>query len=166
MFLLAPAPMLLRLTAGYIITVTTPVRVLSTTAVEAMGLLVILAVIYGGTGRCADPARRWGRGRRGDGPRKRVPSWSEQSASAAGWQSVSGPWSARFFVVEVSPVLPLPTHRPFGRDALTHCWSACHLPELSEKSFPTASNLQPSVCIYHLSGPLSTRETDDGNDCR
>ncbi|NLV05962.1 hypothetical protein GOC83_07425 [Haloarcula rubripromontorii] len=48
MFLLAPAPMLLRLTAGNIITVTTPVRVLSTTAVEAMGLLVILAVIHQG----------------------------------------------------------------------------------------------------------------------
>jgi predicted DNA repair protein MutK len=48
MFLLAPAPMLLRLIAGNIITVTTPVRVLSTTAVEAMGLLVILAVIYRG----------------------------------------------------------------------------------------------------------------------
>ena len=48
MFLLAPAPMLLRLVAGNVLTVTTPVRVLSTTAVEAMGLLVILAVIYRG----------------------------------------------------------------------------------------------------------------------
>ena len=48
MFLLAPAPMLLRLIAGNLLTVATPVRVLSTTAVEAMGLLVILAVIYRG----------------------------------------------------------------------------------------------------------------------
>lgn len=48
MFLLAPAPMLLRLVAGNVLTVATPVRVLSTTAVEAMGLLVILAVIYRG----------------------------------------------------------------------------------------------------------------------
>ena len=48
MFLLAPAPMLLRLLTGNVLTVTTPVRVLSTTAVEAMGLLVILAVIYRG----------------------------------------------------------------------------------------------------------------------
>lgn len=48
MFLLAPAPMLLRLAAGNVLTVATPVRVLSTTAVEAMGLLVILAVIYRG----------------------------------------------------------------------------------------------------------------------
>ena len=48
MFLLAPAPMLLRLVAGNVFSVTTPVRVLSTTAVKAMGLLVILAVIYSG----------------------------------------------------------------------------------------------------------------------
>ena len=48
MFLLAPAPMFLRLVAGNVLTVTTPVRVLSTTAVEAMGLIVILAVIYRG----------------------------------------------------------------------------------------------------------------------
>jgi len=48
MFLLAPAPMLLRLIAGNVITVATPIRVLSITAVEAMGLLVILAVIYWG----------------------------------------------------------------------------------------------------------------------
>jgi multisubunit Na+/H+ antiporter MnhF subunit len=48
MFLLAPAPMLLRLVVGNVLTVASPVRVLSTTAVEAMGLLVILAVIYRG----------------------------------------------------------------------------------------------------------------------
>lgn len=48
MFLLAPAPMLLRLIVGNVVTVTTPVRILSTTTVEAMGLLVILAVIYRG----------------------------------------------------------------------------------------------------------------------
>ena len=50
MFLLAPAPMLLRLAAGNVLTVATSVRVLSTTAVEAMGLLVILAVVYRGDG--------------------------------------------------------------------------------------------------------------------
>ncbi|RDZ50429.1 hypothetical protein C5C07_19070 [Haloferax sp. Atlit-4N] len=48
MFLLAPAPMFLRLIAGNIVTVATPVRILSTTTTEAVGLLVILTVIYQG----------------------------------------------------------------------------------------------------------------------
>jgi multisubunit Na+/H+ antiporter MnhF subunit len=48
MFLLAPAPMFIRLVAGNVFAVAPPVRVLSTTTVEAAGLLVILGVIYWG----------------------------------------------------------------------------------------------------------------------
>lgn len=48
LFLLAPAPMFIRLVAGNVLAVAPPVRVLSTTAVEAAGLLVILGVIYRG----------------------------------------------------------------------------------------------------------------------
>ena len=46
MFLLAPAPLFLRLIAGNVNIVPPAVRVLGATALEAAGLLVILAVIY------------------------------------------------------------------------------------------------------------------------
>lgn len=48
MFLLAPAPLFIRLVAGNVFAVAPPVRVVSTTTVEAAGLLVILGVIYWG----------------------------------------------------------------------------------------------------------------------
>lgn len=48
MFLLAPAPMFIRLVAGNVLAVAPPVRVVSTTTAEAAGLLVILGVIYRG----------------------------------------------------------------------------------------------------------------------
>lgn len=48
MFLLAPAPMFIRLAAGNLLSVAGPVRVLSTATVKATGLLVILAVVYRG----------------------------------------------------------------------------------------------------------------------
>lgn len=48
MFLLAPAPMFVRLVAGNVRTVSGPVRIIAATAVEAAGLLVILAVVYRG----------------------------------------------------------------------------------------------------------------------
>jgi hypothetical protein len=48
MFLLAPAPLFIRLIAGNVLAVAPPIRVLSTTMVEAAGLLVILGVIYWG----------------------------------------------------------------------------------------------------------------------
>jgi hypothetical protein len=48
MFLLAPAPMFIRLVAGNIFPVAGPVRVLSTATVKAAGLLLILAVVYRG----------------------------------------------------------------------------------------------------------------------
>lgn len=46
MFLLAPAPLFLRLIAGNVPIVPPAVRILGATAFEAAGLLVILAVIY------------------------------------------------------------------------------------------------------------------------
>ena len=46
MFLLAPAPMFVRLVAGNLLAVTGPVRIITATTVEAAGLLVILAVVY------------------------------------------------------------------------------------------------------------------------
>ena len=46
MFLLAPAPMFIRLVAGNVLAVAPSIRVVSTTTVEAAGLLVILGVIY------------------------------------------------------------------------------------------------------------------------
>ncbi|WP_324662267.1 hypothetical protein [Haloarcula sediminis] len=48
MFLLAPAPMFIRLVAGNLTAVAEPVRILAATTVEAAGLVVILAVIYRG----------------------------------------------------------------------------------------------------------------------
>jgi hypothetical protein len=48
MFLLAPAPMFLRLIAGNVLTVAPAVRILGATALEAAGLLVVLAVVYRG----------------------------------------------------------------------------------------------------------------------
>lgn len=48
MFLLAPAPLFLRLIAGNVSIVPPAVRILGATAFEAAGLLVILAVIYRG----------------------------------------------------------------------------------------------------------------------
>jgi hypothetical protein len=48
MFLLAPAPLFIRLIAGNVLVVAPPVRVVSTTTVEAAGLLVILSVILWG----------------------------------------------------------------------------------------------------------------------
>ena len=48
MFLLAPAPMFVRLVAGNLLAVAGPVRVVTATAVEAAGLLVILVVVYRG----------------------------------------------------------------------------------------------------------------------
>jgi len=48
MFLLAPAPLFIRLVAGNVLAVAPSIRVLSTTTVEAAGLLVILGVIYRG----------------------------------------------------------------------------------------------------------------------
>lgn len=48
MFLLAPAPMFIRLVAGNVLDVAGPVRVLAATTAEAAGLLVILAVVYRG----------------------------------------------------------------------------------------------------------------------
>ena len=48
LFLLAPAPMFVRLVAGNLLSVADPVRMLATTTAEAAGLLVILAVVYGG----------------------------------------------------------------------------------------------------------------------
>lgn len=47
MFLLAPAPLFLRLIAGNVLIVPPTVRILGATALEAAGLLIILAVIYG-----------------------------------------------------------------------------------------------------------------------
>ncbi len=48
MFLLAPAPMFIRLVAGNVLVVAPPVRVVSTATVEVAGLLIILGVIYRG----------------------------------------------------------------------------------------------------------------------
>lgn len=47
MFLLAPAPLFLRLITGNVLSVPPAVRILGATAFEAAGLLAILAVIYG-----------------------------------------------------------------------------------------------------------------------